>query len=202
MPFPLDPALTSSSSGRTIWSKRPVARCRACFARRGSLSGVAVASAVLSSKSGLPQRERLLCEPVRGASDTNSAPLNNSSLGSCAKVALVGYSTPLVPRGFFVVELAEREAEHKAPMKTKRNMRTLMEPPLMALPQPAKHSSLGRGQHRLPCKARTSVSQRLRLEQLWDRWYRPPCEGSEGALVNHALRVVVGTRLGGSKTST
>jgi hypothetical protein len=158
---------------------------------------------VLSSKSGLAQRERLICEPVREASETTSAPLNNSSLGSCDKVALVGYSTALVPRGFFLIELAEREAKHKAPMKTKRNMRTLMEPPLMAPPQPAKHSSLERGQHRLPCRARTSVSQRLRLEhRLWDRWYRPPCEGSEGALVNHALRVVVGTRLGGSKTST
>ena len=48
------------------------------------------------------------------------------------------YSTALVPRGFFLVELAEREAKHKAPMKTKRNMRTLMEPPFMATPPHAK----------------------------------------------------------------
>ncbi len=153
MPSPLDLALTSSSSGRIIWSKRPVARCRACFARRDSLSGVAVASAVLSSKSGLPQRERLIREPVREASEANSAALTNRSLGSRAKVALVGYSTALVPRGFFLIKLAEREAKHKAPMKTKRNMRTLMEPPLMATRNPPSRAAWGVGSIACPLRS-------------------------------------------------
>ena len=60
-----------------------------------------------------------------------------------APVALVNYSTALVPRGSFLVELAEREAKHKAPMKAKRNMRTLMEPPLMATPDPPSIAAWG-----------------------------------------------------------